>query len=376
MTLARPTSVFGFSHSQLMYFVRVAEEGQITRAASALYIAQPALSQAIGRLERQLGFALLERHPRGVSLTPAGAAFLPKAKAVVAAGEEAALAARALARGHLETLEIGFLSSPPQLTAPNVLERFAAANHNVRVSFRELPFPTAPAAEWLADVDLAVCHSPISGPGIQSLPLWSEPRAVLMRDTHPLAAREELSVDDVLDARFYGFHPSVDPGWASYWTLDDHRGGPPQRTGDTPSNALELVAALTTGRGISLCPHSVARTIAGIVPELAVRPLADAVPTSCALVWRTPPKSVLTLALVEAAGEELDSLAGAEWGAGEGTADVAAAAEGPATRCPGRIATSNRKKGVKRVGADPEPGLRARSRRRGRRRAGGGASAP
>jgi len=60
---------------QIQYFVAVAEEEQITRAARKLHLAQPALSQAIAQLESQLGVALLERHAHGVTLTAAGEAF-------------------------------------------------------------------------------------------------------------------------------------------------------------------------------------------------------------------------------------------------------------------------------------------------------------
>ncbi len=291
-----------FSHSQLVYFVRVAEEGQISRAARALYIAQPGLSQSIGRLERQLGLELLRRHPRGVSLTEAGEVFLPKARAAVAAGRDAAMAARSLARGHGGTIRIGFLSSPPPLSAPQVLERFAVAHPDVEVSFCELPFPTLPAADWLADVDVAICHGPVGTEGVESRFLWSEPRAALLLKTHPLAGRAELLESDVVAERFYGYHPGVDPRWASFWTLDDHRGGPPERTGDAPAKAMELVAALTSGRGISTGPYSVARTITEIVPQLAAVPLRDAAPARCELIWRSPPQNPLTLGLVEAAG--------------------------------------------------------------------------
>lgn len=292
-----------FSHSQLLYFVRVAEEGQISRAARLLYIAQPALSQAIARLERQLGVQLLERHARGVTLTRAGRAFLPKAKAAVAAGQEAAAAARSLARCQRRAVEIGFLGTPPTVAAPVMLARFSAANPGVEVSFRELPFPTAPAGEWLADVDAALCHSPVEGEGVESRPLWSEPRAVLLPEAHRLAARSELLVRDVLHERFYGFDPAVDPAWASRWTLDEHRGGPPEPAGGAAANTMELVAALASGGGIGTCPHSVARTLAAIVPGIAVRPLRDLPPTWCSLVWRAPPENPLTASLAEAAGE-------------------------------------------------------------------------
>ena len=74
---------------QLHYFVVVAEEGQMTRAAARLHIAQPALSQAIGKLETELGVRLFDRHPRGVTPTEAGAAFFERASRALIAVDEA-----------------------------------------------------------------------------------------------------------------------------------------------------------------------------------------------------------------------------------------------------------------------------------------------
>ena len=64
-----------FRARHLRYFVTVVEEGQITRAAAKLHMAQPALSQAIADLESRLGLRLLIRHTRGVALTPNGEVF-------------------------------------------------------------------------------------------------------------------------------------------------------------------------------------------------------------------------------------------------------------------------------------------------------------
>jgi len=296
-----------FSHSQLCYFVRVAEEGQISRAARSLHIVQPALSQAIARLEKQLGIELLERHARGVTLTAAGRVFYEKARAAVVAGAEVAATARSLARSRSGMLEIGFLGSPPPITAPHLLRRFADAYEEVEVVFRELRFPTHPTSEWLANVDVAICYSPIAHVGLEIERLWSEPRAVLLHELHPLAARAELRVEDVIDATFYGFHPSVDREWAAFWTLDDHRGGPPRElTPDTPSNALELVSAVTAGSAIITMPAAVANTIAGLVPHLRARVLEDAEPATCSLAWRGSPDNSLTEAFVAVARASLE----------------------------------------------------------------------
>src|SRR4051795_12766881 len=72
---------------QLSYFVAVAEERQFTRAAERVSVAQPAVSAQIGRLERELGERLFHRDPRTVTLTPAGDALLPHARAALAAAE-------------------------------------------------------------------------------------------------------------------------------------------------------------------------------------------------------------------------------------------------------------------------------------------------
>src|SRR5438874_8288597 len=98
-----------FKRGQLRYFVTVAEEGQITRAARKLHLAQPALSQAIAQLESELGLELLERQPHGVTLTADGEAFYEKARVALAAATEALQTAQSLARAQKGMLTLGFL---------------------------------------------------------------------------------------------------------------------------------------------------------------------------------------------------------------------------------------------------------------------------
>src|SRR6201995_1194610 len=83
----------------LRYFVAIAEERSFTRAAERLWIAQPGLATHVRRLEAELGVRLLDRHPRGVSLTQAGEVFLERARVAVAAADTALATGRDLRAG-------------------------------------------------------------------------------------------------------------------------------------------------------------------------------------------------------------------------------------------------------------------------------------
>jgi DNA-binding transcriptional LysR family regulator len=287
---------------QLLYFVRVAEEGQMTRAAKTLHLAQPALSQAIAHLEEQLGVELLRRHPRGVTLTPAGEAFFVKARLALEAAEDAELTARSLTRAARKTIELGFLGSPPMLDAPELFAAFAYLHPEAEVSFRELPFPTGSTAGWLEEVDVALCFSPTSHPEVEIQPLRVEPRVVVAASDHPLAQRAELTAAEVLDETFPGTHPSVDPLWAGFWQLDDLRGEqPPRLTTDKAINPHELAAIVASGRAITITPASDGANIARALPSVVAIPLRDAEPAVLSLVWRRDNPNPLVEALVLAA---------------------------------------------------------------------------
>src|SRR5438045_9315751 len=94
----------------LRYFVAVAEERHVTRAAARLGIQQPPLSQQIRALETELELQLFRRKPRGVGLTPAGEAFLAEARIVRERAEQAVLAARRAASGQAGRLGLGVRS--------------------------------------------------------------------------------------------------------------------------------------------------------------------------------------------------------------------------------------------------------------------------
>ena len=292
-----------FKRGQLRYFVTVAEEGQLTRAGLKLRLAQPALSQAIAQLEAELGFKLLQRHARGVTLTPAGEIFLPKARRALAAAEDAALTAQSLARGATGTIQVGFTGAPPILHAPELFAAFEEGHPDAQISFRELTLPRAPTVSWLEDVDAAFCHPPLVDLGIHVQAFRVEPRVIVAHNTHPLARRSELLVAEVLDETFLGFHPSVDPVWAGFWSLDDHRGRPAPNTTDTALTSTEMVVIIGSGRAITTVPACQAKTLLSILTDVVAIPVRDARPAVLALVWREDNQNTLVHALAELAGK-------------------------------------------------------------------------
>src|ERR1700687_1582354 len=92
----------------LRYFIAIGEEQHYGRAARRLRVAQPALSRQIQDLEKELGFALFDRLPRGVKLNSAGKLFLEDARGILQEISEAVLRAGRVARGHSGTLRVGF----------------------------------------------------------------------------------------------------------------------------------------------------------------------------------------------------------------------------------------------------------------------------
>ncbi|HMD56278.1 MAG TPA: LysR family transcriptional regulator [Solirubrobacteraceae bacterium] len=287
-----------FRRGHLLYFVTVAEEGQMTRAARKLHLAQPALSQAMAQLEADVGVALLERHARGVTLTLAGEVFLAKARAAVSAWSDAVSAAQVLGPAEAGAIEFGFVGPPPGLDSPDELEAFALGHPHIDIRYREMAFPLHSTAAWLADVDVAVTHVPLSSGDTWTQLVRREPRVVLVPRLHRLATAPEVSVADVIDEKFVGFHPSVEPGWAGFWSLDDHRGCPPRASSrDRACSPQEVLAALAVRSGITTVPAAVARLAVSSLGDLVAVPLRDADPATVVLVGREDRRSVHVEAL-------------------------------------------------------------------------------
>jgi DNA-binding transcriptional LysR family regulator len=291
-----------FGLRQLRYFVVAAEEGQITRAAQKLNLAQPALSRTIAQLEAQMGVKLLQRHARGVSLTEAGEELLVKAQAVLDALADVERMSQSLARSTRGSAELGFLGTSPMIDAPDLITTFSSEHPEFHLSYRQLSFPRGSSAEWIAEVDVGMCFAATPHPDVCLEPVRSEPRVVLVAKTHPLAQREQLTLADVLDETFCGTDPGLEPVRVGFWRFDDHRGGPaPHVTNDHATNPFEIAAVVATGAAIAATPESNAAHALRALTNVAAIPVVDADPATLSLVLRKGSESPLIEALVATA---------------------------------------------------------------------------
>lgn len=173
----------------LRYLLAVAEHANFTRAAEALHVSQPTLSQQIRQLERTVGTALLDRTGRSVRLTDTGEAFAGHARRALralAAGERAVLDVHDLSRGTLRFAVTPSFS--PYLVGPLMAE-FHTRYPAIHCLLRELPQARI-ESELLDDtLDLGIAFGGPHRPGIESSTLYAEPISVLVGADHPLNDR-------------------------------------------------------------------------------------------------------------------------------------------------------------------------------------------
>jgi DNA-binding transcriptional LysR family regulator len=175
---------------RLRYFVAVAEEHSVGRAAERLRMAQPPLSVQIRKLESEVGASLFRRGTRGMQLTEAGQALLSRAREALALAAEGIEAARAVAAGRRGRLSVGYMFALAPAMLPKLVPELRRSLPNVELEFVELSASTREARLLDHSVTVALCmpairHSEIEAAtiGAQRLMLALPARSSLARST-------------------------------------------------------------------------------------------------------------------------------------------------------------------------------------------------
>jgi DNA-binding transcriptional LysR family regulator len=193
---------------QLAYFVAVAEERNFTRAAQRIPIAQPAISQQIGRLESELHERLFVRDRRGIRLTAAGEALLPHARAALASAEHAREAVVALSGVVTGRLAFGFVLPLPDERLPGLLGAFH--RHYPGIELRLIEDETDALLAALASGQLDVALIGLGRydrppPDMESTLVAREPVVVAVHPQHHLAKHGSVPLHVLRDEPMIAF---------------------------------------------------------------------------------------------------------------------------------------------------------------------------
>jgi DNA-binding transcriptional LysR family regulator len=268
------------------YFTVVAEYRHFGRAAAALLIAQPSLSRQVARLEQQLGARLLDRTPRGTALTEAGEVFLPRAKAMLRAAEQAAAATRAAAQP--SRIVIGY--TPGLIVTPAVRQlRRQHPDADVQTLHLEWNEPRAALLEHR--VDAAVTRLPLATDGLHVTILYDEPRVLMVPLDHRLAGKESVTLDDIADEPI----PKMpDPAWNAYWRIDPRPDGRPAPDGPLVAAIEDKNELIAAGDAVAIIPGGL--PAASIRPDLTTIPLHGVDPSHVVLATRAGDRGRLVAA--------------------------------------------------------------------------------
>ncbi|MFE4388256.1 LysR substrate-binding domain-containing protein [Streptomyces sp. NPDC056844] len=258
---------------QLRYFVAVAEEEHVGRAAERLHISQSPLSRQIAQLEKNLGLALFERSQQRIRLTSDGHVFLTEATALLRHASRLENLGRRLGRGEEGGLCIGYVSDAMHTgLLPEALRTLNGERPGIHVALYDLTAHEQFEGLRQRSLDIALVPQapPQDDPDLRSTLLLEDPMLLALPSTHQLATTHEVRPEDLDGQPWIAVQDKQQPAWR-----DDFIAAC-TTTGFTPDIRYEAPEPLTalglaaSGLGITLIQRSM---LPGPKPGITVREL-------------------------------------------------------------------------------------------------------
>lgn len=259
----------------LRYFIAVAEEGNLGRAALRLHISQPPLTRQIQQLEDELGVCLFRRTPKGMELTQAGELFLEEARNIRAVVEQATERTQRAGQGKLGRLDVAIFGSAILDAIPKLLLSFRNSHPEVKVVLHTMT--KAEQLDALRQRRITVGFNRMLGPmaEIGTELVTTEALLLAVHERDPLSALPAIPFRALADNPLVLFPTGARPNFVDkVMALCHERGFEPlvsQEVGD----AVTGVALVASGFGVCLVPES-ATTLK--FPGVLYRPFVDAPP--------------------------------------------------------------------------------------------------
>ena len=267
----------------LRYFLAVADEGSLTRAAERTFVSQPALTKQIRQLERLLGVQLFTRSRAGMALTEPGRALADGLPAILTNWDEVLRATKAAGRRASRVLRVGFMASAANEATQEIVAAFTRHQPGWRVELRQAAWSDPTAGLAAGEVDAALLRVPF--PGQETLRvdvLFAEPRCVALPAAHPLARRDRIGFRELWSEPFVAA-PAETGAWRDYWLATEEREGHAVLIGAVTDQPDEWLNAIASGYGVALAPESATRFYTR--PGVTYRPLTGITPSRVAVAW-------------------------------------------------------------------------------------------
>lgn len=269
--------------AELQVFVTVANERSFSRAATRLHRTQPAISQAVRRLEDELGERLFDRSAKDGKLTEAGRVLLDYAQRLMRLADEAEGAVRQLRDLQRGRIMVGANEAAVHVLLP-LLARFRAKYPSVQVDVRRVPSRHVPAAVLERSLDFGVISFPPAEPGLGSVTIGSDELVMLTHPGHPLASRKQVTMAEFARENVIA-HNEASPARERVLRLFEQRHEPINIQVALPS--LDAIKrAVEMKLGVALLPRRCALTELTLGTLVGVRVAQVRLPRHLRLVFR------------------------------------------------------------------------------------------
>lgn len=255
----------------LRYFVCVAEEKNIGRAALRLNISQPPLTRQIQQLEDQIGVQLFRRTHRGVELTDAGRVLYDDACNILGMTARAIERSSKAAQGLLGRVDVAIFGSGIFGVIPQLMRAFRAAHPEVSIFLHNMVKEEQIDALRHGRITLAFNRLMRPVEGLVSETLLTEPLYVAMPTDNPLAARPQVALPELEHMPLVLYPTGARPSFIDRVHDLFRASGQVPLVAQEVGDVVHAVALVATGFGVTLVPRS---AVAMALPGLAYRPLA------------------------------------------------------------------------------------------------------
>jgi LysR family hydrogen peroxide-inducible transcriptional activator len=286
----------------LRYLVAVADSGHFGQAAQRCCISQPTLSAQLKKLEEYLGVQLIERQPRGATLTQAGAQIVARARLILSASDEVLTIAQTFRDPLAGRLKVAMIPT----VGPYVLPHVAPAVHRLmpRLDLLLFEYQTAPmlAKIQAGEIDVGVLALPVAGDGLVCRKLYEEDFQVALPAGHRLASQASVRIADLAEESLLLLeegHCLRDQALEVCGRVGLHE------RQDFRATSLETLRQMVAaGAGVTLLPELATRGAYGNARGVAIRPLVRPTPhRQIGAVWR---RSSARLAAIQAFCDVVD----------------------------------------------------------------------